>query len=254
MDGVYVKIKGYPKAVPFLYGIDFETHDIPAGVLALAENDRAFARLFGMLKEVGYPLRFVVTDEAPALKPVLARVFPDVAVQLCHVHILRNIRIALHLSVHDNTHAPFFHAIQKLLVLPGEEVRRETLRSIERQYGRSDVYSEILVSLWDRWDDLFRFESVRKEGLGCPRTNNLIEAYNSHFKGRVRSIKGFESFSSASRWLNGWMLRRRFTPFQNCGKPFKHLNGHCSFEKTRNTDLPWPEILGLSPPEIPTRK
>lgn len=254
LDGVYVKVKGYPRAVPFLYGIDFETHDIPAGMLALAENEGAFERFFEMLKEAGYPLRLVVADEASALKPALARIFPDVRVQLCQVHILRNIRMVLHLSMHDQTHAPFFRRIQILFNLSGEANRQRFFQDIASVYDRDPRYWDILRTILARWDDLFRFESVRKEGIRCPRTNNLIEAYNSHFKARVRAIKGFESFSSASRFLNGWMLKRRFTPFQGCGKPFEHLNGYSSFEKSRNPNLPWPEIYGLAPPKIPTRK
>jgi transposase-like protein len=249
LDGVYIKIKGYPKAVPFIYGIDFETHDIPVGLLALAESENAFEKILEMLKEAEYPLYLVIADEAPALKPALARVFPSIEIQLCHVHILRNIKALLHLSLRDRTHEQFFRVIQRLLVLPGKGARLGAYRSIERQYGKLDLYSEILFSLWERWDDLFRFEDIRKQGLRVPRTNNLIEGYNAHFKARVDSIKGFESFSSASRFLNGWVLKRRFKIFRDCGKPFEHLNGHSSFEKSRNPQLPWPEIFGISPPD-----
>lgn len=248
MDGVYIKVKGLPKAIPFIYGIDFETHDIPASILALAENEAAFRRLFFMLRDVGYPLRLVVTDEIPALKGQLTRVFPGIEVQLCHVHVMRNVRTMLHLSVRDTTHLSFFRALQKLMALPGEEARQRYLGEL-RAYARVGLYGDVLQTIMDRWEGLFRFESIRKQGLRCPATNNLIEAYNSHFKSRVRSIKGFESLSSASRWLNGWVLKRRFTPFRECGKPFEHLNGYSSFEKSRNPDLPWPKIFGISPPE-----
>jgi transposase-like protein len=254
VDGVYVKVKGYPKAVPFIYGVDFATHDIPAGFLALGESEAAFERFFSVLKDTGYPLRLVVADEAPGLKGPLSRVFPGVPVQLCHVHAMRNIRTLLHLSKNDSAHLPFFRALQRLLATQGEERRREVFQDIAGRYTQYEAYWDILYSLKLRREDLFRFESMRKEGLRCPTTNNLIEAYNSHLKGRLKSIKGFERFSTASAWLNGWLLRRRFQPFRDCGQPFKHLNGHTSFEQSRNPDLPWPDICGLSPSEIPTRK
>ena len=253
VDGVYVKIKGLPKAIPFIYGIDFETHDIPAGILALAENEAAFERLFLMLKRIGYPLRLVVADEAPALKGPLLQAFPKAEVQLCQVHLMRNVRTMLHLSLRDATHLPFFRALQKLFALSGEAARQSCLQEL-RAYERVELYGDALRMVTDRWDDLFRHEGMWKQGFRCPKTNNLIEGYNAHFKARVDAIKGFESLSSASRWLNGWMLKRRFTPFHECGKPFKHLNGHASFEKSRDPRLPWPEIFGLSPPEKPTRK
>lgn len=253
VDGVYVKVKGLERAIPFIYGIDVETHDIPAGILDFAENEHAFTRLFSLLRNVGYPLRFVVADEASALKSPLLRAFPGAEVQLCRVHVMRNVRTMLHLSPRDTTHLPFFRALQKLVILRGEATRQAYLSNL-RTYERVGLYGDALKAITDRWDDLFRYESAQKEGLRCPSTNNLIEGYNNHFKSRVDSIKGFESLSSASRWLNGWMLRRRFTPFHECGNRFKHLNGYASFERSRNPDLPWPEILGLSPPEIPTRK
>lgn len=243
VDGVYVKVKGMPKAIPFIYGIDYVTHDIPAGILDFAENEAAFDRLFTILKDIGYPLRFVVADEAPALKSALARVFPGIGVQLCHVHILRNIRKTLHISERDKIHIPFFHEIQKLLVMQGAENRRSFWNEMARIRTIRDDEWEVLKSIRSRWGDLFRYESIRREGIACPRTNNLIEAFNNHFKTRSRSIKGFESLSSAERWLNAWMIKRRFTPFRECGNQFKHLNGHTSFEKSRNTDLPYPDIL-----------
>ena len=34
VDGKYVKVKGYDQKIPFIYGIDYLTHDIPVGLLA----------------------------------------------------------------------------------------------------------------------------------------------------------------------------------------------------------------------------
>ena len=253
MDGIYVKVKGMPKAIPFIYALDFETHDPVAGILALAENEAAFERLFLTLKDIGYPLALAVADEAPALQGALSKVFPGVQVQLCQVHVLRNVRKALHLSKRDETHLPFFRAAQKLLAMEGETNRQAYLREM-REWEKTEPYGEVLKTVTDRWDDLFRFESVRKQGIRCPKTNNLIEGYNNHLKTRLRGIKGFESIASAERWLNAWLLRRRFTPFRECGKPFEHLNGHSSFEKTRNPALPYPEIYYKISPEIPTQE
>lgn len=253
IDGIYVKIKGLPKAIPFIYAIDFVTHDPIAGILDFAENDAAFERLFLILKDIGYPLRLVVADEAPALKAPLQRIFRGIEVQLCHVHVLRNIKAVLHVTEQDDTYLPFFRTIQKLLAMEGEAHRRKCFQEMALSQMLKDGEWEILKSIRSRWDDLFRYEAMRKQGVACPRTTNLIEGYNNHLKTRLRGIKGFESLSSAERWLNAWLLRRRFTPFRDCGKPFEHLNGKTSFEQTRNRDLPWPEIPGISP-KIPTQE
>ena len=65
-----------------------------------------------------------------------------------------------------------------------------------------------------------------------PRTTNLIESYNSHLEGRLKTIKGFESFTHADTWLNAYFLKRRLQPFTDCTKQFKALNGTCSLEHT----------------------
>ena len=48
IDGKYVKIKGYPKKIPFVYSIDFLTHDIPVGVLAPSESYQVFLKAFSL--------------------------------------------------------------------------------------------------------------------------------------------------------------------------------------------------------------
>lgn len=243
LDGVYVRIRGVLKKLPFIFGIDFITHDVPLGIIDFSESEEAFERFFNILKAIGYPLRYVVADEAAALKPALRKVFPEANVQLCQVHVLRNIRKELHITKKNETHLPFFSEIKKLFSLAGEENRRNHFHEMARSQTIGDGEWEILKSIKLRWEDLFRYESIRKEGLACPRDNNLIEAYNNHFQDRMGSIKGFESISSAERFVNAWMIRRRFTPFRACGEHFKHLNGHTPFSKSRNPDLPYPNIL-----------
>jgi hypothetical protein len=243
LDGVYVAVKGLPKKIPFIYGIDFLTHDIPAGILDFAESELAFLRLFRMLKEIGYPLRVVVCDEAMAVRPALRKVFPDAAIQLCQVHVLRNIREELHLSSFDQAHLPFFREIQKLLAAQGEENRKNIFKDIASRFEANELYREILKSIRRRWEDLFRYESIRRQGIACPSSTNLIESFNGQFKDRYRTIKGFEMISSAERFVNAWMIKRRFTPFRDCGEHFKHLNGYTAFSKSRNPLLPYPDIL-----------
>jgi transposase-like protein len=195
-----------------------------------------------MLKGIGYPLRYVVADEAPALPAALRKVFPDARVQLCQVHVPRNIRKELHIAKHNPARLPFLLDMKKLFSLAGEGNRRAFFFEMTRKQTIKDGEWEILKRIRLRWEDIFRFESIRKEGLACPRDNNLIEAYNNHFQGRMGTIKGFETISSAERFVNAWMIRRRFTPFHSCGEHFKHLNGHTPFSKSRNPDLPHPNI------------
>jgi len=38
VDGKYVKVKGYPRKIPVVYGVDYLTHDIVHFVLGVSEN------------------------------------------------------------------------------------------------------------------------------------------------------------------------------------------------------------------------
>jgi hypothetical protein len=60
-----------------------------------------------------------------------------------------------------------------------------------------------------------------------PRTTNLIECFNSHLEGRLKSLKGFESIHHARLWFNAYFIRRRLKPFTDCTGQFKKLNGLC---------------------------
>lgn len=54
IDGKYVAVKGYQNKIPFIYGIDYLSHDIPLGGLFPAEDEMAFVSFFARLKELGY--------------------------------------------------------------------------------------------------------------------------------------------------------------------------------------------------------
>ena len=80
--------------------------------------------------------------------------------------------------------------------------------------------------------------------LNIPATTNLIEGYNSHLELRLSSIRGFESIKTAKNYINVLIIKRRFTKFSCCKKPFKHLNGKTPLECAgvdSSTIQNWPE-------------
>lgn len=111
IDGKYVKVRGYKAKIPFIYCIDYETHDILFGVLAPAEDTKAFLQIFTTLKRLNYPLQIVVADDRSCLPIALKQVFPDVPLQLCLNHYLENIRQSLHFRT-DTFHHHFFHSLK----------------------------------------------------------------------------------------------------------------------------------------------
>lgn len=246
LDGKYVKVRGYNKKIPFIYGIDFLTHDLPVGVLAPSENTLVFLKLFRLLKTIEYPLQIVICDELEALKIALKQVYPKAKIQLCHNHYFENLRQLLQVRTME-TYKPFFFALKEAFNPKHHYFKRQAkLSSINYQYARGNpVLLQIMADIIRKEEELFAFKKIKN----CPNTNNIIEAYNSHLNGRLKTIKGFDSFRSAERWLNAWLIRRRTKNFTDCKIPFKHLNGICSLQKTIKKGQSWPQILGLNPPK-----
>lgn len=78
-----------------------------------------------------------------------------------------------------------------------------------------------------------------------PRTTNLIESFNSHLEGRLKTVKGFQSFKHADTWLNAYFLNRRLKPFTDCEKRFRHLNGKRSLELSKKPYYQITDLLKL---------
>lgn len=246
LDGKHIKIRGYDKKIPFIYSIDFLTHDLPVGVLGPSENTQVFRKLFRLLKTINYPLQIVVCDDNEAIKIALKQVYPKARLQLCHNHYFENLRELLQTRT-VATYRSFLYELKQAFNPKYHYLKRQAkLSHINFKYARNNpILLSIMAEIIRREDDLFAFKKIKN----CPSTNNIIEGYNSHLAGRLKTIKGFDSFHSAERWLNAWLVRRRTKTFTDCDIPFKHLNGLCSLQKTIKKDQNWPQILGLNPPK-----
>jgi len=234
-----VAVKGYEKKIPLLWGVDFLTHDIPIYRLATKENYVNCLEYFQLLKSINYPLKYLVCDDNEAIKMAARYIYPKVVIQTCLNHYKENIRKDLKVRS-SKQYQDFMNRIESLF-LP-----RLDFVSFTRELF--DVYTAFKDDRkCVRWiEDIRRKEKellAYNQFKGVPRTTNLVEAYNSHIQARLKSIKGFNSFHSADRWLNGYVLRRRLRPFTDCNHRFKHLNGKCSLEKTLKRGLKLPNLF-----------
>lgn len=247
MDGKYVAVKGFDRKIPFIYGIDYLTHDIPHGDLFTEESEMAFSQYFRKLKDLGYNLKIVAADDRDGLKQALNKVFPYARLQLCHNHFLENIRQLLKVRT-VATYQHFFNSLRLHIFLEGadEEKIDQGYKHVWKERAKGNRFlQDILLGIDRRKTELFNYLKVP----GCPNNTNLIELYNSHLNGRLKTIKGFQSFKSAQRWLNAWMIRRRTKALTDCQEKFKHLNKHASLEFTIKKQARWPEqltILGIN--------
>lgn len=248
MDGKYIKVRGYKQKIPFIYGIDYDTHDILFGMLVPAEDEASFLIFFRTLQELNYPLKVVVADDRTSLPLALKQVYPNVLLQLCLNHYVENIRQQLHIRT-DPTHSHFFNSLKKHVFdeYENDEKLNEALRHVWIERCENILLRQAIVLQIDkRRKELFAYKNIPN----CPNNTNLIELFNSHFNARLRSLKGFKNKQHAELWLNGMLIRRRTKPFTDCGKKFKDLNGKTSLEMALKKPATWPVILGVKVPEI----
>ena len=241
LDGKYVAVKGFKPKIPFLYGLDYLSHDILHGELCLAEDEAAFSQYFQTLKDLGYNLRIVVADDRAGIKQALRKVFPYACLQLCQNHYLENIRRLIKFKS-DTRYHHFFNSLKKYVFTDyetDEDITAGLQQVKEKHAGNSWLLNNILADIENRRHDLFAYRHFE----GCPNNTNLIELYNSHLNGRLKTIKGFQNLTSARRWLNAWTIRRRTKKLTDCEEKFKHLNKHCSLEFTIKKQAQWPDSL-----------
>lgn len=236
VDGKYVKVKKNTRKIPVLYGVDYKSHDIPHYRLTKAEDYLNCKRFFESLKLTDYPLQAVVCDDNNNIYNAAKYVFPNVVIQLCHVHFLRNAKYSLDLDA-NQYHQIFYPALKKLLIEKRSRVDFEKKASnLVKLFSSDEVCSRILIDL-ARKQPLLQGYLNRK---GTPTTTNLIESMNSHLEARVKPLKGFESFKHADLWLNAYFLRRRTKKWTDCSGKFRHLNGKTSLEITKKPGIDVP--------------
>lgn len=236
VDGKYIAVKHHDRKIPVLYGVDYTTHDIVHYRLTKAEDYLTCKRFFESLKLTNYTLQAIVSDDNLNIYTAAQHVFPQVVVQLCHVHFLRNMRTLLD-PEHIPAHQHFFTGLCETLVTKRakEDFELRAAR-LMRQFSSDPVCSDILIELARKQPVLQGYLHHR----GTPTTTNLIESLNSHLEARVKPLKGFESFRHADAWLNAYFLKRRTTKFTDCTGKFRHLNGKTSLSQTQKPGVDTP--------------
>ncbi len=239
VDGKYITVKKQDRKIPVLYGVDYASHDIPHYRLTRAEDYANCKKFFESLKLTSYPLQAVVCDDNTNIYTAAQFVFPNVTIQLCHVHFLRNVKFALDLET-NQYHQLFYPLLSKLLVEKrSKDDFEKKAANLVRQFSKDEMCSGILIEL-ARKQPLLQGYLQHK---GTPTTTNLIESMNSHLEARVKPLKGFESFKHADLWLNGFFLKRRTKKWTDCAGKFRRLNGKTSLEITQKPGIELPTFF-----------
>lgn len=245
VDGKYIKVKGYPKKIPVIYGIDYLTHDIPTYRLCSAEDYLNLCKFFESLRLLNYPLQVLISDDNENIRKACFRYYPNAVFQLCQKHYKDNIRNTLRSEIQSNLngcelYTVFLNEIYSLFKPKrNEDDFNRVAKSILKRYLSNDLCTRIMVGI-DK-DKIYLLGYLRHKNT--PRTNNIIESYNSHIQGRLKTIKGFKGFKYANLWLNAYFIRRRYKTFTDCTPKFKHLNGTFSIKRSCKNERTLPVIF-----------
>jgi transposase-like protein len=233
VDGKYIHVKGHVRKIPLIWCLDYKSHDILIHQLAPSENYQTYLSFFRKIKRLNYPLHTIVCDENESIFLAAKYFYPRLKVQLCTNHVKEGIRRILR-SRTTPKHEHFVKQIEYLFKQKNIKEYSKYARKLVREHSGNIVYQKILSDLNAKHEYLIRYLIDRR----VPSTTNLIELFNSHLEGRLKTIKGFESFLSAEIWLNAYVMNRRLSKFTDCSKKFKHLNGTCSLAHTAGYDKP----------------
>lgn len=147
VDGKYISVKEYDRKIPVLYGVDYMTHDIPHILLSIAENYHTCQSFFRSLTLANYPLQVVVCDDNQNIYQSAKWVYPNTAIQLCHVHYVRGIRALLDPD-HNMEDARFFGEVCTLFVVKRSiDDFQGRVRTFYAKYHTIPRYRDILLDL-----------------------------------------------------------------------------------------------------------
>jgi len=238
LDAKYIAVKGHHRKLASIWAVDYLTHDILYRSLVPEENYLAYSLCLKFLRKIGYPVKAVICDEHQAIIQSTCDIFPKAKIQICHTHVLRNIQKLLNVR-YEHYDLLFFKDVQKLFKSNTlGEYSTQGRYLIEKHY-KNPLHHRILIDI----EQKHQYLTTYLEKQGCPRTNNLIEGYNSHLATRLKSMHGFESYESANIWLNAYTLYKRLTPFTDCRGKFRELNGNAPLFFTIEDDGPRRKIL-----------
>lgn len=182
-------------------------------------------------------MKIVICDDNENIKMAARYIFPNVLIQTCQNHFLENIRRDLRVRTEEKYRDFVFDLKTELFSrkLTKIDFQQRALKLVKKYTG-NQIEISYLIKIEKNFDEL----TVATLIPGAPKDTNLIELYNSHLQARLKSIKGFKAFQSAEKWINAYILRRRFRPFRDCSRKFRYLNGKSSISQScrKNAVLP----------------
>jgi len=236
VDGKYFKVKGKKHGYCLLWRVDYFRHDIPIALIAPSENYHSWARYFSYYRIINDHPELLVCDDNVNIKMAARARFPAVVIQTCTNHFKENIRRTLRVRS-DDTYKPFMRSLNSILT--GKRTDADLFKRLQILWDvhqHDSACASVLANIQKYHHELTGYRGFK----GAPVTTNIIEGLNSHLQARLRALRSFESVAHAKLWMNGYILKRRYTKWTDCTGKFRKLNGTRGVDQTKKqgVDLP----------------
>lgn len=232
-DGKYFNVAEDRYDWVLLWGVDYLRHDIPVFTIAPSETYHTWAKYFSYFRILNLHPQLLVCDDHTGLKMAARKCFPGARIQTCYNHFKETIRRDLHVrSAEGIQYKAFMNRIESILD-SSEKLSDETfnhwLFCLYRDYKDNPVCLSVLTNIERYKEELLAYRNIPQ----APLTTNLIEGLNGHLEARLHSIRSFQTIEHARLWLNGYILKRRFTRFTDCKGRFRFLRGKTGVQMTK---------------------
>lgn len=238
-DGKYFNVAHHSYDWVLLWGIDYFRHDIPIMIVVPSESYQSWSKFFFYFRVISHHPELLVCDDNANLKLAARQHFPAVRVQTCFNHFKESIRRSLKVRSED-TYKPFMKQVEDVFTKKRNDRDMDTrLTKLYEEYHHDVVALSVLTNI-----ERYRKELTGYRGVPhSPVTTNMIEGLNAHLEARLVSLRSFQSPSHAKLWMNGYVLKRRFTIFTDCKGKFKLLNGKRGVEMTKKPGIVLPVLF-----------
>ena len=152
-----------------------------------------------------------------------------------------NIRRDLHVKS-DDFYKPFMKRIESIIDSSNklsDETFNRWLWALFRDFKDDSLCLSVLTNIEKYKKELIAYRGIPK----APLTTNLIEGMNSHIEKRLQKLRSFQTIEYARLWFNGFILKKRFTKFTDCGLKFRYLNGKTGVEMTKKERVVLPLLF-----------
>jgi hypothetical protein len=238
-DGKYFGVSGSEYDWALLWGVDYFRHDIPVILVAPSESYQSWSKFFFYFRILSHRPNLVVCDDNTNLKMAARHNFPEVKIQTCFNHFKETIRRDLKVRS-DDTYKLFMKRIEDVFRDKlSEEDMNKRLFAIWKDYQTDPVTASVLTNIQRYKSELTAYRGIN----GSPVTSNIVEGLNAHLEARLIKLRSFQSPRHAKLWMNGYVLKRRFTEFTDCKGKFRKLNGKTGVEMTKKDGIILPRLF-----------